>query len=109
MKKKSANEIQKRYGLSAQDRKNIAETVTAMGLKESVGLLKDSGKSLQDAAEAIKEAAVNNNVHIERMLNNHFTLIRDILKKLTDQKKNYECDVKRNKSGFISKIYFKQI
>ena len=109
MRKKSVSEIQKVYKISAQDRKSIAETVTATGLKESVTILKDAGKSLETVARSIEAASGSNTGNVEKILNNQFMAIREIIKDIASHKKQWEFDVQRNKSGFISKVFAKQI
>jgi hypothetical protein len=109
MRKKSISEIQKKYKLSAEDKKSIASTVTAIGLKDSVKMMQDSAKSMEKVTDALQKSNDKQIGNIEKLLSNHVVVVKEILKRAGDMKKEWEFDVRRNKSGFISKVLAKQI
>ncbi len=113
MRKKSISEIQKKYNLSAEDKKSIAATVTATALKDSVKLIENSAKSMEKVTSAIEKVNDKQTGNIEKMLSNHLSVVKELVKKNVPAiqepaNKEWEFDVRRNKKGFISRVLVKQ-
>ena len=104
MRKKSAKELIEKYNISEGEQKNIVTSIAATELKKSARLLKDFVQNQGSAKSDTDYAKI-----IEKLLDNHLISLREILKSQPSNKKEWEFIVKRNKSGFISKILARQI
>lgn len=114
MRKKSIEQVKKDYKVSPENRKSLTAASTAINLKESVAVLKDSGKTMTAIAESMKKTADKSTSNIEKILDNHLASLREMFKPAPVTKKEWEIDsevTKRNKEGFISriKVFVKQI
>jgi hypothetical protein len=113
MKKKSIKDLDsiKKDGwiISEEDLEKIADRKSGIDFKKSVSVLSESISKFTDAS---MKSQKENNDKIELIIKAQATFIKTVfenLGKLNTTGKNWEFDVKRNKSGFISKIYAKQL
>ena len=99
MRKISAQKLNKKYKVSDEKQTNIVTSVAATELRKSAKLLKEFVES-QDGAKSDNEYAET----VEKILNNHLTILKEVLKAPSGNKKGWKFVINRDRAGFIARV-----